>query len=181
VTCCSLSLIGDIKLKDNLVESLSRSFPSSSIYHALSGIRESVKGNTSSNIQKSQEAIFRAIADARLGLFGKASGSIGVELPLTTLPDFHYQCFAAHRLAMGLVNHSMQAYVQQVQRPERAHYEMNKGKRLLFSCYSSHLTVASFRLCSLFTVYSWLLSIPLFFDFADSLPFHRYYHTISIL
>lgn len=28
---------------------------------------------------------------------------------------------------MGLVNHSMQAYVHQVQRPERAHFEAQRG------------------------------------------------------
>ena len=28
---------------------------------------------------------------------------------------------------MGLVKHSMQAYVHQVQRPERSHYEAQKG------------------------------------------------------
>eukprot|EP01040_Poterioochromonas_malhamensis_P007323 gene7323-7901_t len=117
---------GDIRNSNQIVEALQKSFPGTAVYAALETIRSAVQSNTN-NIQKSQEAIFRAIADARLGLFGKASGSIGVELPLTTLPDFHYESFAAHRLAMGLVKHSMQAYVHQVQRPERAHFEAQKG------------------------------------------------------
>lgn len=117
---------GDIRNSNQIIEALQKSFPGTAVYAALETIRNAVQSNTN-NIQKSQEAIFRAIADARLGLFGKASGSIGVELPLTTLPDFHYEAFAAHRLAMGLVSNSMQAYVHQVQRPERQHFEAQKG------------------------------------------------------
>jgi hypothetical protein len=60
------------------------------------------ESNKESDPIKNQTAVFKVIADARLGLFGKASASIGVEIPLTTLPDFHYEAFAAHCLAVGL-------------------------------------------------------------------------------
>jgi isocitrate lyase len=117
---------GDMKSNTDLISALQKSFPGTAVYNAIQKIRSQVEDNTTSNAA-AQDRVFHAIADARLGLFGKASGSIGVELPLTTLPDFHYEAFAAHRLSMGLIDRSMLAYVQQVQRPERAHFESQKG------------------------------------------------------
>lgn len=105
----------------HLVKELSKSFPGLAVQQSIDLLRQKI------DPAESTKNVYRAIADARLGLFGKASASCGVELPLTTLPDFHYEAFAAHRLAMGLVKDSMQAYVRQVQRPERHHWETQKG------------------------------------------------------
>lgn len=100
---------------------LTCAFPSYRGQQALEGLQKPV------DRQESTRNVYQTIADARLGLFGKASAACGVELPLTTLPDFHYQALAAHRLAGELTTSSMEAYVKQVQRPERMHFEKHKG------------------------------------------------------
>jgi isocitrate lyase len=114
-----------------VVAILKQSLPGVAVNQALE-VLAAANGTTEVT---SQNAVFRAIADARLGLFGRASAHVGVELPLTTLPDFHYEAFAAHKLAMGLVTSSMQAYVHQVQRPERGHYEAQKGTKQPYPFY----------------------------------------------
>lgn len=116
---------------DSVIATLQKSLPGAAVNQALDTLRAAK--NTSE--VTSQNAVFRAIADARLGLFGRASAYVGVQLPLTTLPDFHYEAFAAHRLAMGLVKSSMQAYVHQVQRPERGHFEAQKGTKQPYPFY----------------------------------------------
>ncbi|RYH05451.1 hypothetical protein EON65_44650 [archaeon] len=105
----------------HLIKELHKTFPGQNVHKSIELMSRKI------DIIETTKNVYRAIADARLDLFGKASASVGVELPLTTLPDFHYEAFSAHRLAMGLVKHSMQAYVQQVQRPERMHFEAQKG------------------------------------------------------
>jgi len=118
----SLDLAGaDTASNAKLAQELAKVFPGAQVQAAIKALQAPI------NTIESQNNVYRALADARLGLFGKASGLVGVELPLTTLPDFHYEAFNAHRLAMGLVENSMQAYVHQVQRPERKHFEAQKG------------------------------------------------------
>jgi malate synthase len=63
------------------------------------------------------------IVQQRLRMFEPMLASFGFDLHLVTLPEFHVLAHQMHQLSAGFDKHGIEAYVSQVQRPERLTWE----------------------------------------------------------
>ena len=84
---------------------------------------ESIKKITSYcpyvHINKNVDKIAEIIVDQRLTNFGNMLTSYGYNMHLITLPEFHVTAYNMHKLSSNFVKNGINAFVKDIQRPER--------------------------------------------------------------
>ena len=66
-----------------------------------------------------QKSPDKALSDERLKNFGNILTTFGYNMHLITLPEFHVTAYNMHKLSSNFVEEGINAFVEDVQRPER--------------------------------------------------------------
>ena len=88
----------------------------------LSEISNLLKENIDNN-NKAKDKITEVIVERRLKNFGEQLSTLGCNMHLITLPEFHVTAYNMHTLSKDFSKDGINAFVKNVQRPERIYSE----------------------------------------------------------